>query len=74
VVGAGAATIACWLSVATYRLLMSPSILAKLKAELNDVIPDLNIAASFPILEKLPYLNAVVQQALRLIYGVSSRL
>ncbi len=58
--GAGAATIACWHSVATYHLLMYPSILAKLKAGLNDAIPDPNIAASFPILEKLPYLNAVV--------------
>ncbi len=73
-VGAGAATIACWLSVATYHLLMSPSIFAKLKADLNDVIPDPNIEASFPILEKLPYFNAVVQQALRLRYGISSRL
>lgn len=72
--GAGAATIACWHSVATHHLPMSPSILAKLKAELNDAIPDPNIAASLPILEKLPYLNAVVQQALRLRYGVSSRL
>lgn len=44
------------LSVATSHLL---------KAELDDAIPDSNIAASFPVLEKLPYLSAVVQQALQ---------
>lgn len=73
VVGAGTATTAWALSVATYHLLMSPSILRKLKAELNEAIPNPNVAASLPVLEKLPYLNAVIQEALRLSYGVSSR-
>lgn len=37
-------------------------------------IPDPETRASLPVLEKLPYLVAVVQEAIRLSYGVSSRL
>ena len=73
-VGAGTVTTACALSVATYHLLTSSRTLEKLKAELSGAIPNPNTAASLPVLEQLPYLNAVVQEAFRLSYGVSTRL
>ena len=74
VVGAGTATTSWALSVATYHLLSSPKILEKLKLELIDAIPDPNVSVPLSVLEQLPYLHAVIQEALRLSYGVSSRL
>ena len=72
--GAGTLTSSWALSVATYHLLASPRILAKLKAELKSTIPDPDATVALPVLEKLPYLLAVVQEAIRLSYGVASRL
>ena len=74
VIGAGTLTTSWALCVATYHLLSSPKILRKLKAELESAIPDANSEAPLPKLEKLPYLGAVVQEAIRLSYGVSSRM
>lgn len=74
VVGAGTLTTSWALSVATYHLIANPRVLTKLKAELRAAIPDPNARASLPVLEKLPYLVAVVQEAIRLSYGVASRL
>ena len=74
VVGAGTLTTAWALSVATSHLLTSSDILKKLKTELNDAIPDPNVSVPLPVLEQLPYLTAVIQEAIRLSYGVSSRL
>lgn len=45
-----------------------------MKAELRSAIPDADARASLPVLENLSYLVAVVQEAIRLSYGVSSRL
>lgn len=74
IVGAGTATSAWTLSVATYYLLASPRILTTLKAELKAAIPDPNASVPIEVLEKLPYLIAIVQEALRLGDGVASRL
>lgn len=60
--------------MATYYLIADPRVLAKLKTELRSAIPDPDASASLTELEKLPYLVAVVQEAIRLSYGVSSRL
>jgi cytochrome P450 len=60
--------------LATYHLLATPRILAKLKTELQAAIPDPDAPIALPVLEKLPYLVAVVQEAIRLSYGVASRL
>jgi cytochrome P450 len=59
------------LSVTTVYLLTQPETLARLTKELQDAD-----ALNLPwfALEKLPYLNAVVTEALRLSYGVSARL
>ena len=74
VVGAGTLTTSWALSVATYHLPASPRILAKLKTELKTVIPDPDVIVALPVLEQLPHLNAVTQEAIRLSYGVASRL
>ncbi|KAI2616488.1 cytochrome P450 [Hypoxylon sp. NC1633] len=68
---AGTETASWTLAVATYHLLSQPATLARLAAELHDCDP-----ARLPpwqALERLPYLGAVVREALRLSYGVSSR-
>ncbi|CAF9940974.1 hypothetical protein IMSHALPRED_002232 [Imshaugia aleurites] len=75
VVGAGTLTTSWALSVATYYLLASPHKLRKLKTELISAIPDSNAPIiPLPVLESLPYLAAVIQEAVRLSYGVASRL
>lgn len=74
VVGAGTLTTAWTLTVAMYQILSSPPILAKLKKELTAAIPDPSSPPPIAVLEKLPYLAAVIQESLRLSYGVCSRL
>ena len=75
VVGAGTVTTAWALSVATYHLLASPRILRKVKTELMSTIADSNDPIiPLSVLDSLPYLAAVIQEAVRLSYGVASRL
>jgi cytochrome P450 len=73
VVGAGTETTSWALSVMTYHLLTKPEILAKLTAELQTVVKDPQQLPDWTVLETLPYLGAVIQEGLRLSYGVSSR-
>lgn len=73
VVGAGTETTSWALSVMTYHLLTKPELLAKLKAELQTVVKDPQQLPDWTVLETLPYLGAVIQEGLRLSYGVSSR-
>lgn len=58
------------LSVLTYHVLAKPGVLKRLTDELEGV--DLE-SVSWVELEKLPYLNAVIAESLRLSYGISSR-
>lgn len=74
IIGAGTATSSWILSVATYHLIANSRILTKLKAELKSAIPDPNASTPIEVLENLPYLVAVVQEALRLGDGVATRL
>lgn len=74
VVGAGIITTAWTLSVATFHLLANPRILRRLKEELTSAMPDPSASVSLEVLEGIPYFVAIVQEALRLSYGVSSRL
>ena len=62
------------LSVVTYHLIASPRILTKLKAELKSAITDPDTIVPIEVLENLPYLVAVVKEALRLGDGVATRL
>ncbi|KAG9186648.1 hypothetical protein G6011_09756 [Alternaria panax] len=72
VLGAGTETTSWALAVMTYHLLTKPEILAKLTMELGSVVDDPR-CLSWSVLETLPYLGAVIQEGLRLSYGVSSR-
>ena len=71
---AGTLTTADALTWAVYGLLSQPHTLRELKAELNAAIPDPHTAPEMVTLENLPYLTAVIYEALRLSNGVSMRL
>ncbi|CAA9958673.1 Cytochrome P450 [Pyrenophora teres f. maculata] len=73
VVGAGTETTSWALAVMTFHILTQPAILAKLTKELNSVVDDPKNLPGWLVLETLPYLGAVIQEGLRLSYGVSSR-
>ncbi|KAJ5226249.1 Cytochrome P450 [Penicillium chermesinum] len=67
---AGTESPAISLSIIFYHLLANPPILKKLRAELETAPAD----ASWPQLEKLPYLMAVIEEGNRLSFGVTSRI
>lgn len=67
---AGTESPALSLSIAFYHLLANPSILNRLRAELETVPVD----ASWPQLEKLSYLMAVIEEGNRLSFGVTARI
>ncbi|OTB00209.1 hypothetical protein M426DRAFT_268132 [Hypoxylon sp. CI-4A] len=68
---AGTETTSWTLTVTTYYLMQQPEQLARLRKELEDVDAGNMKWAS---LEKLPYLTAVINEGLRLAYGLPSRL
>jgi cytochrome P450 len=74
VVSAGTETTAWCLSVITFHLLSNPAILQKLREELEQAIPNPNKPVPVEKLEQLPYLSAIIQEGLRLSYGLSTRL
>ncbi|KAG8420204.1 hypothetical protein J3459_011306 [Metarhizium acridum] len=62
------------LSLATFHLVNQESTLRKLRDELFVAIPDANEVTPLAKLESLPYLRAVVREALRYNIGTSGRL
>jgi len=72
-IGAGLETTAWTLTTISFHLINNPSILHKLRSELEAAIPDLTARPDSRFLEKLPYLSACIQEGIRLSYGVSSR-
>ncbi|KAK9442995.1 Cytochrome P450 [Metarhizium brunneum] len=62
------------LSLATFHLVNQESTLRKLRDELFVAIPDANEVIPLAKLESLPYLRAVVREALRHSIGTSGRL
>jgi cytochrome P450 len=63
ITGAGIDTTKTTLSLATYHVLANPSVCKKLREELIDAIPDLSAPQpTLPELERLPYLNAIIQE------------
>jgi cytochrome P450 len=68
-VAAGTETTAWTLSVTMFYLLKEPAKLQRLTNELRKANPTTSTE-----LEQLPYMNAVIQEGLRLSYGVSHRL
>ncbi|KAI6380618.1 hypothetical protein MCOR25_001555 [Pyricularia grisea] len=75
VMGAGTETASWALAVITFHLLTKPHLLEKLQSELRQVVDSSNPRSLPPwsVLETLPYMNAVIQEGLRLSYGVSGR-
>jgi len=73
IVFAGEGTTAYTLMAATYELLANPPELEKLQCELANAIPDRDAMPSFAQVESLPYLNAVIQETVRLHPGVMAR-
>ncbi|CAG8984039.1 hypothetical protein HYALB_00002980 [Hymenoscyphus albidus] len=73
-VGAGLDTTAKTLSTTCFYLLSNPSVLQKLQEELDHSMPDPADMVSYDELAKLPYLSAVIEEGLRLAYGVVERL
>lgn len=71
VTAAGTETTSWTLSVITFHLLDKPHLLKKLVTELQANIDDPKALPRWTTLEKLPYLGAVIQEGLRLGYGVS---
>lgn len=70
---AGMETTAQTLTALTYHLLSNPPILRRLKQELELAMPDPNQLPIASKLDSLPYLNAVIQEGIRLHPGVSIR-
>jgi len=73
VLAAGTETTSWTLAVITYHLLSDRKIFQRLTKELSDVVDDPKQLPTWTTLEKLPYLGAVIQEGLRLSYGVSAR-
>ncbi|KAI1387579.1 cytochrome P450 [Hypoxylon trugodes] len=70
---AGTETTSWTLTVITYYLLTQPETLSKLTKELGEAVEDPKHLPKWNELESLPYLQAVIQEGLRLSYGVTAR-
>ncbi|KAF2178846.1 putative P450 monooxygenase [Zopfia rhizophila CBS 207.26] len=73
-VAAGSLTTAHYLKATTYHILHDPPVLKKLKAEVQEAMPNPSVLPPFRDLDRLPYLNAVVNEGFRLSHGVIARL
>ena len=62
IIGAGVETTRWALTVGSFHIINNPEILGKLRAELEAAIPDPQSMPSLERLEKLPYLDACVQE------------
>ncbi|KAL1990476.1 hypothetical protein VTN49DRAFT_6315 [Thermomyces lanuginosus] len=71
---AGSETTANTLTVIAFHLSDKKHLLETLREELKTVLPTPTSTASWTELEKLPYLTAVINEGLRLSYGVTTRL
>jgi cytochrome P450 len=73
-IGAGSETTAWTLTVLTVHLLRNPKILAKVTTELEKMVQDPTRLPRWAELEQLAYFGAVITEAIRLSYGVATRL
>ncbi|KUJ23231.1 putative cytochrome P450 [Mollisia scopiformis] len=73
IIPAGTISTSWTLSVGTYHILASPTIMSKLRAELSAAYPDADTQLSLVELTKLDYLTGCILEALRLSYGISTR-
>lgn len=73
VIGAGTETMSWALTVMTYHLLSNPAMLERLTEELRQAVDDPGRLPPWTALERLPYLTGVLQESLRLSFGVPGR-
>ncbi|ETN37785.1 uncharacterized protein HMPREF1541_07408 [Cyphellophora europaea CBS 101466] len=73
IVGAGGETTAQVIGRAFYHILDNPEVLVKLRAELIGAIPDAKVMPSLRTLQNLPYLSAVVEEAVRIALPLLAR-
>jgi len=73
---AGTITTSWVLEIIMFWLIRQLETLRKLKEELTSAIPELDMVGTIPlpVLDNLPYLNAVMKEGFRLTYGISCRL
>ncbi|KAK4159685.1 cytochrome P450 monooxygenase sdnE [Cladorrhinum sp. PSN259] len=71
---AGSETTAQNLGRLFFYLKHEPRVLAKVRQELDEAIPDPNQIPSWGALQQLPYLSATIKEGIRMSYGVSTRL
>ncbi|KAI1393513.1 cytochrome P450 [Hypoxylon trugodes] len=69
VVVAGTETTARTLTLASYYIFQNKEMLERLRSEIKTVMPTPTTEASWSELEQLPYLNAVINEAIRLSHG-----
>ncbi|KAL8738347.1 MAG: hypothetical protein Q9181_000857 [Wetmoreana brouardii] len=74
VVTAGGETTARVLALGIFYIVSNPTILRRLRKEVDVVIPDASRVPSVKVLEELPYLTNVVKEILRMSAIVTSRL
>lgn len=74
VLGAGIITTRFALTVASFHILNAPAIQQTLREELHTAFPDPAYVPTVAELERLPYLSAIIAEALRLSYGITQRL
>lgn len=72
-IGGGTETVSWALTVITYHLLSNCELMSKLTDELRQAVKNPQQLPSWTTLEKMPYLSGVIQEGLRLSYGVSAR-
>ena len=72
-VGAGSETTAQSLTRTAFRILDNPTVLKKLRKELEEAIPDPRVIPPLVQLQQLPYLNATIEEGFRLAFPVLSR-
>ena len=70
---AGSETTSWALSVSSFHITNDLQILQKLRAELSKAIPYPDVPPTWSQVEQLPYLNAVVKEAVRLSIGLATR-
>ena len=70
---AGSETTASTLAAITYHLLADRELLSRLRAELITTMPDPDKLPVASKLDKLPFLNALIQEAIRLYPGATHR-
>jgi cytochrome P450 len=74
IIGAAILTTSWAAAVASFHIINNPEIFRKLRAELEEAIPDPLMQLHWQTLEQLPYLTGCIKEGIRLAYGIGSRL